>query len=192
MSITFLRVAELKWLKEEGALIEGSVLNVGSGPDRWNYKQYFTKAERYRNLDVLGWRNVDLVADVRDIPLPSDSEDCILAAFMLYHILDVRDALREFRRVLRRGGILLVTYEPLPPPFYLRKKSGFREVRDGGTWKMDGRNLSGNEVLGVLGNFFRVDEVREHKENGCGYLFIRAVALEEGLESADPARAQLK
>jgi SAM-dependent methyltransferase len=45
--------------------------------------------------------------DVQDLPLPSASVDCVVAAWMLYHVPDLPRALREIVRVLRPGGRLV-------------------------------------------------------------------------------------
>jgi ubiquinone/menaquinone biosynthesis C-methylase UbiE len=47
------------------------------------------------------------VADVQALPLESASEDVVLATHMLYHVLDIAEAVREIRRVLRPGGVFL-------------------------------------------------------------------------------------
>lgn len=47
-------------------------------------------------------------ADAQALPFPDESFDVVLANHMLYHLPDRARALREARRVLRRGGRLLV------------------------------------------------------------------------------------
>lgn len=101
----------LKILEERGKDIEGSVLNVGSADDRFFYRRFFPKATRYRTLDKRGEFKPDIIADIQDMPeVDSDGEDCVIAAFVLYQVPDVRAALREFQRVLKPGGILFVTF----------------------------------------------------------------------------------
>jgi len=153
---------------------------VGSGEDLWNYAQYFPRAARYRNLDIKSNQRVNIVADVRCIPIPSCSEDCILAAFMLYHLDDVRDALREFKRVLKPGGILLTTYQPHQPPYYIEEETGsLRKINDGGPWKTGQEELTWEEALSIVGDFFTVESiethVERHDEADNKYLFIKAV-----------------
>jgi SAM-dependent methyltransferase len=48
-----------------------------------------------------------LVGDVQELPFPDASFDAALAAWMLYHVLDVGVALAELARVLRPGGRLV-------------------------------------------------------------------------------------
>jgi ubiquinone/menaquinone biosynthesis C-methylase UbiE len=44
------------------------------------------------------------VADARHLPLADESADLVLMVFMLFHVPQPTDALREARRVLRAGG----------------------------------------------------------------------------------------
>lgn len=109
--VTELRKAGLRWIERQGRAVEGSVLHAGSGPDTYHYKRFFPSSKRFRNLDKSKFDNVDVVANVEDMPgVPSNSEDCILATFMIYQVSDVEAALREFRRVLKLRGVLLMTF----------------------------------------------------------------------------------
>jgi len=49
------------------------------------------------------------VADVAALPLRSGSFDVVLAAFVLNHVVDPAGALRELRRLTRRGGYVLAS-----------------------------------------------------------------------------------
>jgi SAM-dependent methyltransferase len=46
--------------------------------------------------------------DVQALPLADDSVDLVVSAHMLYHVPEIRQAMREFRRVLRPGGALAI------------------------------------------------------------------------------------
>ena len=48
-----------------------------------------------------------LVADVQALPFEASTFDCAVAAWMLYHVTDLAQGLRELARVLRPGGRLL-------------------------------------------------------------------------------------
>ncbi len=49
------------------------------------------------------------VADAQALPLRDGSVDAVLCLHMLYHVPDIALAVRELRRVLRPGGLALVT-----------------------------------------------------------------------------------
>ncbi len=46
-------------------------------------------------------------SDAVNLPFADDSIDVIMANHMLYHLADIDSALKEFRRVLKPGGVLL-------------------------------------------------------------------------------------
>ena len=88
--ISTLRQRVLQYFENRGEHITGSILHVGSGPDTFNYGQYFPNASRYRCLNKRGglkdgnFANVDIHADVQKMPMvPDDSEDMIIATFFL-------------------------------------------------------------------------------------------------------------
>jgi SAM-dependent methyltransferase len=55
-------------------------------------------------------RNVKgLAADAQDLPFADNSFDVVIANQMLYHVPDPSLAVREFARVLRRGGVLMAS-----------------------------------------------------------------------------------
>lgn len=114
--ISILRQRVLAYFEEHGEDFMGSILHVGSGPDTFNYGQYFPNAERYRCLNKWGglgggnFPNVDIHADVQHMPeVPDDGEDVVIATFFLYQVEDVEAALGEFKRVLKLDGILVAT-----------------------------------------------------------------------------------
>ena len=53
-------------------------------------------------------------ADIQALPLPDESADVSLAMHMLYHVPDIGAAVRELRRVLRPGGVLLAATNGAP------------------------------------------------------------------------------
>jgi len=115
-------------------------------------------------------------ADVHRLPLPPEAVDCVAGNSMLHHLPDVPAFLREVHRVLRPGGVLLLTHEPTVsaerleglfrrPIAALRRRlrGGAGPVRDPGKgpppaftdlWVFDRQHLA--EVLAEAG----FDEVR--------------------------------
>lgn len=63
-----------------------------------------------RMVELTRERGVEaVVGDVQDLPFRDGIFDCVLAAWMLYHVADLNRALREIRRVLRPGGRFVAT-----------------------------------------------------------------------------------
>jgi SAM-dependent methyltransferase len=62
-----------------------------------------------RMVELTRGRGVDArLADAQELPFPDGSFDCVVAAWMLYHVRDVERALDEIVRVLGARGRLVV------------------------------------------------------------------------------------
>ena len=57
--------------------------------------------------------DVDMKADITNLPLPDNSYDVVFASHVLEHVPDDRKAVSEIHRILRPGGIAI-----LPVPIY--------------------------------------------------------------------------
>ena len=57
------------------------------------------------------WDNsrLDIISDITEIPVDDESFDAILCSEVFEHIPDAVAALNEFTRILRPGGILIIT-----------------------------------------------------------------------------------
>ena len=58
----------------------------------------------------------DLRLDIQDIDLPDGSYDVIVCNHVLEHVEDYRLALSELHRILRRGGLLIISF-PVDPRY---------------------------------------------------------------------------
>jgi SAM-dependent methyltransferase len=63
--------------------------------------------ESVARLHELGLNVTGRTADAADLPFADDSFDVVAAHYMLYHVPNPEQALREFHRVLRPGGTLV-------------------------------------------------------------------------------------
>jgi SAM-dependent methyltransferase len=91
------------------------VLEVGPGPGELSERiaqelgvTVVAVDSSERMVELAHSRGVDArLGDVQSLDLPSDSFDCAVAAWMLFHVPDLDRGLREIARVLRPGGRLV-------------------------------------------------------------------------------------
>jgi SAM-dependent methyltransferase len=63
-----------------------------------------------RMVELAQARGLDAqIADAESLPFPDDDFDCVLAAWVLYHVPDLQQALAECARVLQPGGSLVAS-----------------------------------------------------------------------------------
>jgi SAM-dependent methyltransferase len=92
-----------------------SVLEVGPGPGELSERMARELRARVvaidsseRMVELARGRGVDArLCDVQNLPFDDEAFDCVVAAWMLYHVADVDAGLREIARVLRPGGHLV-------------------------------------------------------------------------------------
>jgi ubiquinone/menaquinone biosynthesis C-methylase UbiE len=115
--------------------------------------QYNGKGDS-RGLQTSGWDNakLDIVSDITSIPVPDASFDVIMCIEVLEHIPKPILAIKEFNRILRGGGTMILTapvcslthfapyyfYNGYSRYFYERilRESGFEieELTNNGNW----------------------------------------------------------
>ena len=92
------------------------VLNLGSGTKRIS--------SSVLNVDLLPFKEVDIVADITRLPFQDSSVDGVINEVALEHIPDCQTAITEMQRVLKSGGYLyasvpfLLGYHPSPDDYH--------------------------------------------------------------------------
>ncbi len=131
------------------------VLDAGAGEGR--HRKCFTRG-RYLALDVgygdAAWdySGLDLQGDLECIPLRDSSVDCILCMVVLEHTRNPRQVLREFARVLKKGGTLIMVIPFLweehqaPHDYFRFTRYGVRSVFEALPFRLD--------ILTPIGGFF--------------------------------------
>lgn len=123
---------------------KGRTLDVGSaqGP----YQKFFPNRV---STDIVAGEGVDIVADVHKLPFKDEEFETVLCTEALEHFYNPFQAIAEMRRVLKKGGTLIITTRfifPLhetPHDYFRFTEYGLRHLlkefeiiqieRDGGT-----------------------------------------------------------
>lgn len=133
-----MRAAVARELAPTGAA--QAVLDIGCGEKP--YLPFFAGvAASYVGLDAWPGPQVDVVGAAEALPFPDASFDAVVSTQMLEHAPDPPRVLREAFRVLRPGGVLLLSthgtaaWHPGPHDFWRWTHEGLEKVvRDNGGW----------------------------------------------------------
>lgn len=83
------------------------IINLGSGTRRY--------APHIINVDIFPYKNVNLVADARALPFPDNSVDMVISEFLLEHVPDPENVVKEITRVVKSGGYIYIAVPFLHP-----------------------------------------------------------------------------
>lgn len=129
------------WLTQRFKLENKSGVALVFAPER-ALASFWTKAPRLRvyKLDRETTRGVDTLADIKYLPIKSNSIDLIWCHHVLEHVDDDRAGMRELNRVLRpRSGELIVSV-PMSSAA-VTDEYGFSDPMDFGHWRMYGEDF---------------------------------------------------
>jgi SAM-dependent methyltransferase len=109
-----------------------SVLEVGGGPGELSARIQTEVCPEVvmvdisrRMVDLARSRGVDArVADAEELPFEDGQFDCVVAAWMLFHLPDLDRGIAELARVLRPGGRLVATTNATSHLHELRRLAG--------------------------------------------------------------------
>lgn len=93
--------------------LHGRVLDFGCGAKP--YRKFFTECSEYIGCDVevSGHshinENIDVYYDGKHLPFDDNSFDGIFSSEVFEHIFNLEEMLMELRRVIKKGGVMLVT-----------------------------------------------------------------------------------
>ena len=113
----------VKWIEETLKKIPAglTILDAGAGESQFkkfcDHLKYIAQdfgqysGEGNVGLQTGTWDNtkLDIVSDILSIPLPDHSVDAIMCTEVLEHIPDPLGAIKEFSRLVKPGGYLLIT-----------------------------------------------------------------------------------
>lgn len=109
--------------------IFGDVLDYGAGTAKYR-NLIKTKAATYTTFDVVPGENIDVVGDVLKAPFADGSFDSIVSTQVLEHVEKPWVMVSEMRRILRPGGICIVS-APFMFPYHAHPCDFFRFTTEG-------------------------------------------------------------
>lgn len=147
-------------LEKASDFAKGRLLDIGCGNKPYE-RMFEGKIEEYVGCDVVqsSENRADIICSASQIPLDASSFDTILCTQVIEHVADPSALLQEANRLLRAGGVLLLSgpmYWPLheePFDFFrftkygfcsLLEKTGFSVLSinsNGGKWAFCGQVL---------------------------------------------------
>ncbi len=124
MNPSWSRMSAKKAIKD---IPRGSViLNLGSGVT--------VVREDVTNIDFYPFQNVDIVADITNLPFENNTVDAVISECVLEHVPDPIKVVSEMHRVLKPGGLAYViipfvfSFHSSPQDYYRWSKMGLREL----------------------------------------------------------------
>ena len=115
--------ARVLWIEETLKKIPAGLTILDAGAGECQFKKFCSHLEyisqdfaQYHGEGEVGlqtgnWDNskLDIVSDILSIPLPNHSMDVVMCTEVLEHIPDPAAAIKEFGRLVKPGGYLLIT-----------------------------------------------------------------------------------
>lgn len=83
--------SHLNYVSQDFAQYDGKGDSAGLQTEKWDYEK------------------LDIVSDIMDIPEPDESFDAVMCTEVLEHLPNPLEALKEFSRLLRSNGQLIIT-----------------------------------------------------------------------------------
>ena len=83
-------------------------MDVGSGSFK-RYVNLFSNVTEYKTIDVNPDFKPDIIGKAEKIPVEDSTFDSIVCTQVLGDLVNPRDAVKEFYRIIRSGGIVLLT-----------------------------------------------------------------------------------
>lgn len=112
------------FLAHHGARLTGTVVEIGAEA-QYGHQQHFSNASSYLATNISGL--CDACVDATSMPFADGAVDSLACLSVVEHIYDIQAAFAEFRRVLRPGGLLVLT---VPFAFPIHDRQDFWRPTD--------------------------------------------------------------
>ena len=112
--------------------MNGNILNIGSGSR--THRDLLVSEAFFVAVDIKAYSDTDIQASVYQLPFPDETFSAVIATELLEHLKEPRQAISEIHRVLKPGGVLLLTVPFLfrvhgdPEDYYRYTKQGLEAM----------------------------------------------------------------
>lgn len=138
-----------EWVKRHAKEVRGNVLEFGGE----TYRKWFSPEGicSYDVIDIVDRSGVTRLSDIQSCPeIPDASYDAVICTQVLEHVKDPRKAISEIIRILKKGGVLILTVpfngalHASPDDFWRFSPSGLRALLEGCPFQDSKMELGGN------------------------------------------------
>jgi SAM-dependent methyltransferase len=124
MAISLNEQARINWVEDQLKKLPGGAVILDAGAGEQQYRKFcshlnyisqdfaaYNPLSNEHGLQVDSWDygKLDIISDITNIPKPDAYFDAILCTEVFEHIPDPIAAIKEFSRLLKPGGVLIVT-----------------------------------------------------------------------------------
>jgi len=139
--------------------ISGETLDLGAGSAK--YREIIKRGSKtYVAFDMMPGKNIDVVGDALNLPFDEGSFGTVVSTQVLEHVEKPWVMVKEIGRVLRPGGICILTapflepYHPDPQDFFRYTIAGMRSLFENEGFEVIECSTSGR-LFSVLSEFVR-------------------------------------
>lgn len=139
--------------------ISGKTLDLGAG--RAKYREIIKQnAAEYIAFDMAPGPNIDVVGNALDLPFDAETFDTVVSTQVLEHVEKPWIMVKEIQRVLKKGGVCILTapflvpYHPDPHDYFRYTPEGMKSLFENENFEIIECDSSG-QLFSVLSEFVR-------------------------------------
>lgn len=135
------------------------VFDAGAGDGHW--KEHFKSEVNYISMDLgvgdssVNYSNLDIVGDLRTIPLANETVDTLICIQVLEHVPEPWTVIGEFNRIMKKGASLFLTL-PHSVPIHQEPYDFYRYTKYGVQYLLQLYNFEIEFIEPQLGNTSKI------------------------------------
>jgi len=161
--------------------IKGAVLDLGAGSAK--YRDIIkNKAEKYIAFDLVPGPNIDVTGDIFNMPFKDGQFDVVVSTQVLEHVGKPWIMAKEIGRVLKKGGICIITapfmtpYHPDPSDYFRYSKEGLEFLFKNEGFEIIEYGCYG-KIFTVLSEMIRFGFFNRYKKKNTGRVRKRFIGF---------------